>query len=91
MRRDYTDLELRVLILDWLERHGCWGERYFPLDTLVNRLSHVVRKDGKQITRNIKDLLSEGYLLSHKRGNTLSLNPTRSREITEYVKENMKL
>ena len=90
MRRDYTDLELRVLILDLLERHGCWGERYFPLDSLVNKLSHVVKKDGKQITRNVKELLDEGYIFSHKKGNTISLNPTLSREITEYVKKGMK-
>jgi len=90
MRREYTDLELRVLILDWLERHGRWGENYFPLDSLINKLSHVVKKDGKQITRNVKELLGEGYIISHKRGDTISLNPTMSREIIEYVKKGMK-
>jgi len=90
MKREYTDFEVRALILDWLVRHGRWGSHYFPLDTLVNKLSHVVEKDGKRIRRNIKDLLDEDYILSHKRGNTVSLNPTRSREITEYVKKAMK-
>lgn len=90
MKRDYTDFEVSALILDWLVRHGRWGSHYFPLDTLVNKLSHVVEKDGKRIRRNIKDLLDEGYILSHKRGDTVSLNPTRSREITEYVKKAMK-
>ena len=91
MKRDYTDFEIRVLILNWLVRHGRWGENYFPLDTLNNKLSHVVEKDGKKIRRNVKDLLVEGYILSHKRGNTISLNPTRSREIIEYIKEKIKL
>jgi len=90
MKREYTDFEVRALILDWLVRHGRWGSHYFPLDTLVNKLSHVVEKDGKRIRRNIKDLLDEDYILSRKRGNTVSLNPTRSREITEYVKKAMK-
>ena len=70
MKRDCTDFEVRALILDWLVRHGRWGSHYFPLDTLVNKLSHVVEKDGKRIRRNIKDLLDEDYILSHKRGNT---------------------
>ena len=90
MRREYTNLELKALILDWLVRHGRWGENYFPLDSLVNKLSHAVEKDGKRIRRNVKDLLDEGYIISHKRGDTISLNPTRSREITEYVKKGMK-
>jgi hypothetical protein len=29
MRRKYRELELRTLILDWLQRHGIWGY-YFP-------------------------------------------------------------
>jgi len=91
MRRDYTDFELRALILDWLERHGRWGAHYFPLDTLVNKLSHVVKNNGKRIRRIVKKLLNEGYILAHKRGNTISLNPTRSREIADYIRKVMNL
>jgi hypothetical protein len=91
MRRDYTESELRAVILDWLERHGRWGAHYFPLDTLVNKLSHVVKNDGKRMRRTVKDLLEEGYIFAHKGGETISLNPTRSREITEYIKKVMKI
>lgn len=91
MRRDYTDFELRALILDWLERHGRWGAHYFPLDTLVNKLSHAVKNDGKRIRKVVKELLDEGYILAHKGGNTISLNPTRNREIAEYIKTVLKL
>jgi len=91
MRRSYTNLELRALILDWLERHGRWGAHYFPLDTLVNKLSHVVKNDGKRIRRKVKELLNEGYILTYKRGETISLNPTRSREIAEYIKTVLKI
>ena len=91
MRRDYTESELRALILDWLERHGRWGAHYFPLDTLVNKLSHVVKNDGKRIRRTVKELLEEGYVLVHKGGETISLNPTRSREIVEYIRKVMKI
>lgn len=91
MRRDYTELELRALVLDWLERHGRWGAHYFPLDTLVNKLSHVVKNNGRRIRRVVKELLDEGYTLAHKRGETISLNPTRSREIVEYIKTVLKI
>jgi len=91
MRRDYANSELKALILDWLERHGMWGAHYFPLDTLVNRLSHVVKNNGKRIRRMVKQLLDEGYTLAYKGGETISLNPTRSREIAEYIKTVLKI
>ena len=78
------------MILDWLERHGRWGAHYFPLDRLVNKLSHVVRNDGKRIRRAIKDLASQDYVFTHKGGNTISLNSTRTREIAEYIRNAMK-
>ena len=87
MRRDYSDSELRALILDWLERHGRWGAHYFPLDTLVNRLSHVVKNNGRRIRKSVKELLDGGYVLLHKGGDTISLNPTRGREIVEYIRK----
>lgn len=90
MRRDYTDFELRALILNWLERHGRWGAHYFPLDTLVNKLAHVVKNNGKRIRRMVKELLDEGRILAHKGGSTVSLNPTKSGEIAEYIKSVLK-
>jgi len=85
MKRDYSDSEIRALTLDWLMRHGRWGAHYFPLETLVNKLSHAVKNDGKRIRRGVRELLEEGYVLPHKGGNTISLNPQRGREITEYI------
>ena len=91
MRRDYADTELRALILDWLQRHGRWGAHYYPLDTLVNKLSHVVRNDGKRIRKIIRELLNEGFIFSHKGGDTISLNPTRNKDIIEYIKRALKI
>lgn len=91
MRRDYADTELRALILDWLKRHGRWGAHYYPLDTLVNKLSHVVRNDGKRIRKIIRELLNEGFIFSHKGGDTISLNPTRNKDIIEYIKRALKI
>jgi len=91
MKRDYTDSEVRGLIMDWLQRHGRWGASYFPLDTLINKLSHIVKNNGKRIRKIVKELLDEGYILTHKGGNTISLNPTRNREIAEYIRKIMKI
>jgi len=66
MRRDYSDSEVRALILYWLVRHGRWGAHYFPLDTLINKLSHAVRKNGKRIRKFAKKLTQDGYLLINK-------------------------
>jgi len=89
MRRDYTDSQMKALIMDWLERHGSWGAHYFPLDTLVNKLSHAVRNNGKRIRQMIKELLKEDYIFAHKGGSTVSLNSSRSREIAEYIQNNL--
>jgi len=86
MRRDYSDSEVRALILDWLQRHGRWGAHYFPLDTLINKLSHVVRNNGKRIREFAKELVQENYLLIHKGGETVSLNPSMNRDILECIK-----
>lgn len=91
MRRDYSDSEVRALILDWLVRHGRWGAHYFPLDTLVNKLSHVVRNNGKRIRKFVKELVQEGYIPSHKGGEAVSLNPPRNRDIVEYIKTVLKV
>ena len=79
------------MILDWLVRHGRWGAHYFPLDTLVNKLSHAVKNDGKRIRKFVEELLKQGYLFAFKRGNTISLNPARNREIVEYIRKVMKI
>lgn len=91
MRRVYSETELKALILDWLVRHGRWGGHYLPLDTLVNRLSHVVKKDGRRVRSSVKRLIREGYLLPHKGGETISLNPSVNREILEYIRKALKV
>jgi len=91
MRRDYSDSEVRALVLDWLLRHGRWGAHYFPLDTLINKLSHVVRNNGRRIRKFVKELAQEDYLLVHKRGETVSLNPSMNRSILEYIKKVLKI
>jgi len=72
-------------------RHGRWGAHYFPLDTLINKLSHVVRNNGKRIRRFVKELVQENYLLVHKGGETVSLNPSINRNTLEYIRKVLKI
>lgn len=84
-RREFSDEEIKADIMNRLMRRGCWGAKYLPLDTLVNWLAKRLKRNGKRVKRIIKALVNEGYLLLHKGGRTVSLNPAMSREIIEYI------
>lgn len=90
MKRDYSDDELKALILNFIMRKGRWGEHYFPIDTMANWLGQVVKNDGKNVRKKVKDLSSEGYLLLHKGNSTASLNPQAKRQIMEYIDRYLK-
>lgn len=85
MKRDYTDGELRVLVINFLYRRRRWGESYFPLDTMVNWLGIVVRNNGKNVRQSVKALANEGHLLYHKKGETISLNPHMKAQIENLI------
>ncbi len=82
---ELTEAQLRKEIMEFLVKKGRWGVHYYPLDTLVNFLGRKVKRDGKRVARTVKELAREGYLLFHKKGDTVSLNSARSKEIMDYV------
>ena len=84
-RRELTDAEIKADVMNKLLRKNCWGAKYLPLDSLVNWLAKRVKRDGKRVRRIIRALVNNGYLLLHKRGETVSLNPIISKEIVEYI------
>ncbi|MFQ6052414.1 MAG: hypothetical protein ACE5K4_12090 [Candidatus Hydrothermarchaeota archaeon] len=85
MFEELTDRQIKASILEFLIKKGRWGNYYFPLETLVNWLSKKIRRDGKRVRKCLRDLVNEGYILIHKRGETISLNPSRSMEIKEFI------
>lgn len=87
MQERLSDQVVAVSILVILKDRACWGARYMPLDTLVNWLSKKVRPDGKKVRKIIKNLLRDGYLIQHKKGETISLNPVLSKEIADYIEK----
>ncbi|MEM3774576.1 MAG: hypothetical protein QXX92_06205 [Candidatus Bathyarchaeia archaeon] len=61
-----------------------------PVDTLVNWLAMKIKPDGKRVRKLIKQLANEGFLILHKKGETISLNSAKSKEIIEYIKKFLK-
>ena len=49
-----------------------------------------IKRNGRRIQRDVRQLVNEGYLILHKRGKTVSLNPTKSREIVEFIRKFVK-
>jgi len=90
MRRDYSDYELKALILNFIMRKGRWGEHYFPIDTMSNWLGQVVKNNGKNVRMKIKELAKDGYLILHKGNTTASLNPQAKQQIIEYIDRHLK-
>jgi|SRR5579872_1611737 len=89
MRKAYSDDELKALILNFIMRKGRWGEHYFPIDMMTNWLGQVVRNNGKNVRRKVKELAKEGFLILHKVNTTASLNPRMKNEITNYIEKNL--
>jgi len=87
---EYSDDEIKAEILNKLVRRGCWGGRYLPLETLIHWLSKKIKRNGRRIKRLIKELVKEGYILIHKKGKTISLNPHYKKQIIEYIERTFK-
>jgi len=83
--KEFSDEQIKAIIFHKLRNRNCWGARYTPLDTLVNWRSKRIRRDGKRVRSMVRELANEGYLLLHKKGSTVSLNPVRSKEIIEFI------
>lgn len=84
--RELSEKQIKADLMHRLFRRHCWGARYFPLEALVRWMSSKVERDGRRVQRVIRQLVGEGYIILHKRGKTVSLNPARSREITEFIR-----
>jgi len=87
MPLELTDEQIKASIIEFLVKKGRWGTHYFPVETLVNWFGKKTRRNGRRIRKCLRELVNEGYLLSHKRGETVSLNPTRSMEIKDFIKK----
>lgn len=87
MSVELSDKQIKAAIIEFLIKKGRWGARYFPLETLVNWLGKKVRRNGKRVRKCLRALVNEGYILIHKKGKTVSLNPARSMKIREFIRK----
>ncbi|MEM3551042.1 MAG: hypothetical protein QXN87_02195 [Candidatus Bathyarchaeia archaeon] len=87
---ELSDEEVKADIMNRLLRRNCWGAKYLPADALVNWLAEKVKPNGKRVRKLIRQLVNEGFLILHKKGETISLNSAKSRETIEYIKRFLK-
>ncbi|MEM3730215.1 MAG: hypothetical protein QW667_04630 [Candidatus Bathyarchaeia archaeon] len=85
-----SDEEVKADIMNRLLRRNCWGAKYLPVDTLVNWSALKVKPNGKRVKKLIKELVNDGFLVVHKKGETVSLNPSKSEEIVNYIRRFLK-
>lgn len=86
---DLTDEQIRADIMDRLLRRHCWGEKYLPIDSLVNWMGKQIKRNGKRIRKLLDELAKEGFLFLHKRNTTASLNPGMKGQIVKYIEKNL--
>ena len=72
---DFSDNELMAQILSYLWDQGAWGEIYTNYTKMKKRLHHIVKNDGKNIEKKVKELSKINWVEIHKNGITISLNP----------------
>jgi len=89
-KRELSEQEIKADLMHRLLRKHCWGAKYLPLDTIIRWMSSKIKRNGRRIRRAVRQLVNEGYLMLHKRGKTASLNPTKSREIVEFIRKFVK-
>jgi len=90
MQGELSDEEIKADIMYKLFRKDCWGAKYLPFDAMVHWIGKQVKRNGKRVEKMMKELIKEGYLFVHKKGDTISLNSSRSKEIAEYIQKNLK-
>ena len=88
--RELSEQEIKADLMYRLLRKHCWGAKYLPLDTIIRWMSGKIKRNGRRIQRAVRQLVNDGYLILHKRGKTASLNPTKSREIVEFIRKFVK-
>ena len=89
MKKEFTDLELQAQILWYLYGKGAWDERYKPFVQMVNRLSNIVKNNGKNIKKQTRSLVKKLLVLRKKKGDTISLDLNYKLTIKQFINEQL--
>lgn len=86
-KKELTDKEITATIFHKLRRRGKWGGSYKPRDSVKRWIEGRIKRDGKRVESILDGLIKEGLLLSHKGGETVSLNPKRKGDIINTIEK----
>ncbi len=86
-KKELTNKEITATILHKLRRRGIWGGSYKPYDSVKRWIEGRIKNDGKRVKEILDELIKEGLLLSHKGGETVSLNPKRKGDIINTIEK----
>lgn len=89
-KKELTDKEIAATIFHKLRRRGIWGGRYKPYDSVKGWIVGKIKNDGKRVEKILNELIKEGLLISHKEGETVSLNPERKGDIVNTIEHILK-
>ena len=70
-----------------MARKSKWGAAHISSDKIVRWISRKIGRNGKRVRKVLRGLIKDGYVLKKITGYGLeiSLNPHKSREITEMI------
>lgn len=75
---------LKYVILRKLHRKAMWGGTYRPFEVAISGIPSHEKGFAKDVAN---DLIKKEWLLSHKGGHAVSLNPGRKQEIEDFIKK----
>ena len=86
---EMTDDQVKALILNFLLRRKCWGGKYFNKQKLIRYIGQDVLNDGKEVTRRLDKLIKDRWVFQGKKRKTVSLNPSLTREIPDFIDQHI--
>lgn len=83
--RDMSVKEIKEEVLYRLFRRGSWGHSYSSRQKIEKWISSQVKNNGKNVSKVIDELIQDLIILPYKKGETISLNPRRKKEIMDII------
>ena len=89
MKAVFTDDQLRAQILHYLWNQGSWSEIYTNLDKMKRRLGNIVKNNGKNVMKQLEELVKWNWVLPRKNWETVSLNPVYKTQIKQHIDDHL--
>ena len=86
VKRDLTKEQLKADILNKLINVGAFGRYHIPIDQLKSWFQGKIRKNGKQVTKTINELVRRGFVIKSDR-HTIYANPLQLNDINDFIEQ----